>query len=920
MTAPIFPVAPSPLDPAHDVLHYQPHSLDPIFKPRSVAVIGATDKQGSVGRTILWNLIRSPFGGTVFPVNPKRSNVLGIKSYPTIGDIPDPVDLAVLVTPAPTIPDLIGQCVEAGARGAIVISAGFKEVGPEGAELERRIMEHADRVKMRIVGPNCLGVMNPHTGMNATFAADIALAGSVGFVSQSGALLTSVLDWSLQENVGFSAIVSLGSMLDVDWGDMIYYLGNDPNTRSVVIYMETIGDARSFLSAAREVALAKPIIVIKPGRTEGAARAAASHTGSLTGSDEVFEAAFRRCGVLRVNTIGELFSMAEVLAKQPRPKGPRLTILTNAGGPGVLSTDALLSNGGELAELPVETMERLNQILPPAWSRNNPVDILGDADPARYAKTLEIVADNPHSDGTLVILTPQAMTDPTGTAEALKAYADRYDKPLLASWMGGRDVAAGVAVLNATSIPTFNYPDAASRAFTYMWRYSYNLKGIYETPTASADSGSEPDRDSAAAIVEQARHSGRTILTEAESKLLLASYGIPTTPTLIARDADEAAACAAAIGYPVVVKLHSETLTHKTDVGGVKLNLQGADEVRAAFRAMETAVREKAGEGHFLGVTVQPMIRLEGYELIIGSSIDRQFGPVLLFGTGGQLVEVYRDRSLALPPLNSTLARRMMEQTRIYRALLGVRGRPAVDMDTLEKLLVRFSQLVVEQRWIREIDINPLLASPHGLLALDARVLVYDLQTKEADLPPLAIRPYPIQYVGTWITKNGEQITIRPIRPEDEPLMRRFHESLSEQSVTMRYLVPIELGERVAHERLARMCFIDYGREIALVAERKDPRSGEPAILAVARLSRLLGTDTAHFTMLVADAWQGQGLGMELIRRLIGICRRENIGRLACAFASDNGAMTKLCTRLGFDISAPEDSLTYALLNLERPG
>lgn len=335
---------------------------------------------------------------------------------------------------------------------------------------------------------------------------------------------------------------------------------------------------------------------------------------------------------------------------------------------------------------------------------------------------------------------------------------------------------------------------------------------------------------------------------------------------------------------------------------------------------METEVREKAGEGHFLGVTVQPMIRLDGYELIIGSSIDQQFGPVLLFGTGGQLVEVYRDRSLALPPLNSTLARRMMEQTRIYRALLGVRGRPAVDMDALEKLLVRFSQLVVEQRWIREIDINPLLASPHGLLALDARVLVYDLQTKEADLPPLAIRPYPIQYVGTWITKTGEQITIRPIRPEDEPLMRRFHEGLSEQSVTMRYLVPIELGKRVAHERLARMCFIDYGREIALVAERKDPQSGEPAILAVARLSRLLGTDTAHFTMLVADAWQGQGLGMELIRRLIGICRRENIGRLACTFASDNGAMTKWCTRLGFDISAPKDGLTYALLILERPG
>ena len=899
-------------DPAHDVLHYQPHALDAIFKPRSVAVIGATDKPGSVGRTLLWNLIRSPFGGTIFPVNPKRENVLGIKAYPAIADVPDPVDLAVLVTPAPTIPDLIGQCVEAGVKGAIIISAGFKEIGPEGAELEQQIMEHANRIKMRIIGPNCLGVMNPLTGMNATFASEIARPGQVGFISQSGALLTSVLDWSLQENVGFSAIVSLGSMLDVDWGDLIYYLGNDPNTQSIVIYMETIGNARSFLSAAREVALTKPIIVIKPGRTEGAARAAASHTGSLTGSDEVLEAAFRRCGVLRVNTIGELFSMAEVLAKQPRPQGPRLTILTNAGGPGVLSTDALLSTGGELAELPADTLERLNQILPPAWSHNNPVDILGDADPARYAQALEIVADNPHSDGTLVILTPQAMTDPTATAEAIKAYANRYNKPLLASWMGGRDVAAGIAILNTTTIPTFNYPDTAARAFTYMWRYSYNLKGIYETPSLTEEFGSGPDREAAAAILERARRSGRTILTEAESKQLLATYGIPTTPTRIAVSAEEAVACAAEIGYPVVLKLHSETLTHKTDVGGVRLNLQNADEVRSAYHTMQKTVRAKAGEGHFLGVTVQPMIRLEGYELIVGSSIDPQFGPVLLFGTGGQLVEVYKDRSLALPPLNTTLARRMMEQTLVYKALLGVRGRPAVDLQALEKLLVRFSQLVAEQRWLREIDINPLLASPTGLLALDARVVLHDPQTDEDSLPPLAIRPYPIQYVQPWTMKNGVKVTFRPIRPEDEPLMRRFHESLSEQSVTMRYLVPLELGERVAHERLARICFNDYDREIALVVDYQHPQNGEHAILAVARLSRLPGTEEAHFTMLVSDGWQGQGLGMELLRRLMDICRQEKIGRLVCTFASDNGAMTKLCTRLGFRLLPQGNNLTRA--------
>ncbi len=917
-THPLIPqsTSPSRFDPAHDVLHYQPHSLNPIFAPRSVAVIGATDKEGSVGRTILWNLIRSPFGGTIFPVNPKRANVLGIKAYPTIADIPDAIDLAVLVTPAPTIPDLIGQCVDAGAKGAIVISAGFKEIGPAGAELERQIMEHANRVKMRIIGPNCLGVMNPVTGMNATFAADMARPGNLGFISQSGALLTSVLDWSLQENVGFSSIVSLGSMLDVDWGDLIDYLGNDPNTRSIVIYMETIGDARSFLSAAREVALTKPIIVIKPGRTEGAARAAASHTGSLTGSDEVLEAAFRRCGVLRVNTIGELFSMAEVLAKQPRPQGPRLTILTNAGGPGVLSTDALISNGGELAEISAETMESLNQILPAAWSHNNPVDILGDADPVRYAKSLELVVANPHSDGTLVILTPQAMTDPTATAEAIKDYANRYEKPLLASWMGGKDVAAGTKILNTTTIPTFNYPDTAARAFMYMWRYSYNLKGIYETPAVSEAAEAGPDRETAAAILDRVRRSGRTILTEAESKQLLAAYGIPTTPTHIATSSDETAKCAAEIGYPVVIKLHSETLTHKTDVGGVKLNLQNADEVRAAFNAMQATVREKAGEGHFLGVTVQPMIKLEGYELIIGASIDPQFGPVLLFGTGGQLVEVYKDRSLALPPLNTTLARRMMEQTRIYKAQLGVRGREAVDIEALEKILVRFSQLVVEQRWIQEIDINPLLASPEGLLALDARVVVYPAEVNKADLPRLAIRPYPIKYIQPWTMKNGEPVTFRPIRPEDEPLMRRFHESLSEQSVTMRYLVPVKLGERVTHERLARICFNDYAREIALVVDRQDPKDGGHAILAVARLSRMLGADEARFTMLVSDGWQGQGLGLELLQRLTAICRQEKISRLACTFATGNGAMTKLCTRLGFRLVEGEDGLTESSLEI----
>ena len=505
--------------------------------------------------------------------------------------------------------------------------------------------------------------MAPLSGLNATFATTIARPGSVGFISQSGALCTAVLDWSLKEMVGFSAFISVGSMVDVGWGDLINHLGNDPKTRSIVIYMETIGNARSFLSAAREVALNKPIIVIKPGRTAAAAKAAASHTGSLTGSDEVLEAAFRRSGVLRVNNIADLFYMAEVLSKQPRPKGPRLTIVTNAGGPGVLATDALITGGGELAELTPETMEAYNAVLPPTWSHNNPVDIIGDASPKRYAKALEIAAKDPHSDGMLVILTPQAMTDPTRIAEQLRPLAEQKDKPVLASWMGGVDVAAGEEVLNRAHIPTFPYPDTAARAFNYMWQYAYNLKALYETPAMPEDpaNGGFNRKLAADEIIQKTRNAGRTVLTEFDSKQVLSAYGIPVAKTIVATKEGDAVAAAREIGYPVVLKLYSETITHKTDVGGVQLNLGDEEAVGRAFRAIQSSVAEKAGAQHFQGVTVQPMIQLkDAYELIVGSSLDPQFGPVLLFGTGGQLVEVFKDRALALPPLNTTLARRMM--------------------------------------------------------------------------------------------------------------------------------------------------------------------------------------------------------------------------------------------------------------------
>ncbi|MDL1909768.1 bifunctional acetate--CoA ligase family protein/GNAT family N-acetyltransferase [Chloroflexi bacterium CFX6] len=902
------PVTPG-FDPAHDVLHYGRQPLDAIFAPKSVAVVGATETPGSVGRTIVWNLISSSFGGTIYPVNPKRSSVLGIKAYPNLSAVPEAVDLVVVVTPAATVPDIIKEAVELDVKGAIIISAGFKETGPEGAELERQIMEHARRGNMRIIGPNCLGVMSPVSGLNATFASAMARRGSVGFISQSGALCTAILDWSLSENVGFSAFVSIGSMLDVDWSDLIYYLGDDPHTKSIVIYMETIGNARAFLSAAREVALAKPIIVIKPGRTEGAAKAAASHTGSLTGSDEVLEVAFRRSGVLRVSRIAELFYMAEVLGKQPRPKGRRLTILTNAGGPGVLATDALITNGGELAQLSEETMEAFDQLLPAAWSHNNPVDILGDASPERYGKALEIAAKDPNSDGILVILTPQAMTDPTKTAEELEPYAQSLGKPVIASWMGGDEVAPGEAILNKANVPTFPYPDTAARVFDYMAHYAENLRSLYETPMPIGDEVQDPlDREGAAQIVKSARDAGRTILTEYESKLLLASYGIPTVETRIAKTEQEAVEVAEDIGYPVVLKLHSETITHKTDVGGVQLDLTDAQAVRNAYAGIRQSVTEKAGAGHFLGVTVQPMAKVEGYELILGSSIDPQFGPVLLFGLGGQLVEVFKDRALGLPPLTTTLARRMMEQTRIYTALKGVRGREPVDLAALERLLVRFSQLVTEQRWIKELDINPLTASPENLLALDARVVLYDPDVEDDQLPKLAIRPYPIQYAGTWVAKDKTEVTIRPILPEDEALLVKFHAALSDRSVFLRYLQPMMFQERVVHERLARICHCDYEREITLVAESRNDE-GERNILGVVRLSKLHGTDEARLSILIADPYQGIGLGGELVRRAMEVAGREGLQHLSAVLTSDNQVMQHIFQKLGFRIE-PADRFT----------
>ncbi len=891
--------------------------LDALFLPNSVALIGATERTGTVGRTILENLQHPSFKEHVYAVNSRHSEICGLTAYPSICEVPEKVDLAVVATPAPTVPQIIGECVDAGVKSAIVISAGFKERGPQGVELERQIQEQLRRGAMRLIGPNCLGVMSPTIGLNATFAKDAPRPGNVAFLSQSGALLTAILDWGQLEQVGFSAIVSTGSMLDVGWGDLIYHFGDDPNTHSILIYMESVGDARSFLSAAREVALQKPIIVIKAGRSEAASRAAASHTGALTGSDEVLDAAFRRSGVLRVGAIADLFYMAEVLSKQPRPKGPRLTILTNAGGPAVLATDALVANGGELAILSEESVQALDGFLPQHWSHNNPIDILGDADSERYAKAIEIASNDPNSDGLLVVLAPQGMTDPAAVAERLKPYARSSGKPVLSSWMGGASVASGETILNAAGVPTFPYPDTAARAFTYMWRYSYNLRGLYETPALAEGGELDPDsRHQAEHIIETTRSQGRILLNEFESKQVLSHYGIPTVETQIARTEDQAVSCADALGYPVVLKIFSETITHKTDVGGVKLDLEDEPSVRSAFQAIKISVAKKIGPDHFSGVTVQPMVRLEGYELILGSSIDPQFGPVILFGSGGPLVEVYRDRALALPPLNTTLAQRMMEQTRIFIALKGVRGRKPVDLPALESLLVRFSQLVIEQPWVSEIDINPLLASPGQFLALDARVVLHPPGTDPDCLPRPAVRPYPSQYVSSWVMKNGTRVLLRPIRPEDEPLMVKFHQTLSDRSVYLRYFYSLSLSSRVSHDRLVRICFVDYDREMAIVAEHRDA-TGEHRILGVGRLVKSHAKNEGEVAVLISDACQNQGLGTELFRWVVQVAKDEKLARVEAEILPDNLPMKKIAKHLGFRTSTLTDPTSMrAILDL----
>lgn len=691
--------------------------LTAFFRPHSVALIGATERAGSVGRALLENLVGFP--GELFPINAKHDTVLGRRAWSSLTSLGKAVDLVIVATPAIQMPEIIRECGICGVRAVIIISAGFKETGAEGAKLEQAVLDEARHYGIRLVGPNCLGLISPAAGLNATFATTMAGAGRVAFLSQSGALCTAILDWSFSQRVGFSAFVSVGSMLDVGWGDLIHHFGQDPETESIVIYMESVGDAAGFMQAARQVSLRKPIVVIKVGRTVEAARAAASHTGAMTGSDDVLDAAFERAGVLRVDTIEELFDMAELLAKQTLPKGPNLAIVTNAGGPGALATDALVSKDARLAQLGAATLQELDAALPSHWSHGNPVDILGDADVVRYEKAFEAVLADSDVDGLLAILTPQAMTAPLTVAQSLIKAMEKTAKPVLASWMGGSAVAEAREKLNAAGIATYDYPDEAARAFQFMWQRQDRLRRLEETNRLACCS--RHCMTEAQTLIRQLQNLGRLLLSEAEAKSVLKVAGIPVVDTHVARNESEASDHAESLGFPVVLKLLSPTITHKTDVGGVRLNLQNRDDVVEAFRHIQSAVSDV----DFAGVTVQPMVTLRGStELIIGCSYDAQFGPVLLFGAGGIWVEVMQDRVLLLPPLSPELALDRIQQTRIWRALQGIRGQPPADLQAIADVMVKLGDLALAVPEIAEIDINPLLASEHGVLALDARIVL----------------------------------------------------------------------------------------------------------------------------------------------------------------------------------------------------
>jgi acetyltransferase len=882
-------------------------NLDKILLPKRVAVIGASNRVGSVGHTVLRNLITGGFSGVVYPVNPKSESVQGVQAYPDVSSLPKPADLAVICTPAPTVPELVEQCGRAGIRGIVIISAGFRETGREGMNLEKQIARTAKKYDgMRIVGPNSLGVIVPRIGLNASFAASMPRPGRLAFISQSGALCTSVLDWAEQQNIGFSYFVSVGNMLDVSFAHVIDYAAEVGSTRAVMLYVESIPEARLFTSAARAYARTMPLVAYKAGRFVESAAAASAHTGAVAGEDDVYDAAFQRAGVERVYDIDDLFDCAGLLSQNRLPGGGRLAIVTNAGGPGVMATDALMARGGRLAKLSRRTMAELDEVLPTAWSRGNPVDVLGDSPPERYAQATERVLADPGVDAVLAILTPQAITDPTGIAMAMVELAKKSDKLILTAWMGGASMAEGMRLMNRDGLVAYPSPDSAVRAFMHLVSYSRNLRILQETPM-EVPLAFELERKKRIASSRKIIAGAPPVLVSSKAKALLEVYGIPTAQAIEARRPAAAVKAAHRIGYPVVLKVLSPQVDPKSDVDGIEFNVRDDEHVEAAYRRIRRDVKKHVPDAEIEGVMVEPMIAHgNGHELVIGVKRDATFGSVIVLGTGGSAAEVMRDQVLGLPPLNERLARRMLRRLRTWPLLEGYRGRPGVDVDKLIEILIRFSYLVADHPEIGEFDIHPLLALPEGAVVLDARARIQKVRrVGKGDYPHLAIRPYPEQYVSPSKTSDGRPLTIRPIKPEDELMWLDMLRRCSAESVHMRFF---SLISDFTHEMAVRYCVCDYDRELALVAEAE--HEGERLLVGVGRLVSDPVHGTAEFAVIVPDAWQGRGIGRTLTDACMRVAKDWGVSEVTATTLSENARMLSIFRHRGFKVGRDPDDDT----------
>jgi len=869
-------------------------NLDKIFKPKSIAVIGASEKIGSPGYRVFRNLIGSGYDGVVYPVNPNRESVQGVQAYPTVIDVPKVVDLAIIITPAKTVPGILEQCGIRGIKGVLIITAGFKETGPEGAALEQQLFEIKKKYNMRILGPNCVGFIMPYLNLNASFTGTTSEKGNIALFSQSGAVCGAILDWAAAAKVGFSSFVSVGSMLDVDFGDLIDYFGMDMHTRSIVLYVESITNAKKFMSTAKSFARVKPVIVIKSGRYSEGAKAAASHTGALAGEDAIYEAAFRRTGIVRVDDITDLFNCSSILAKQPRPTGPNIAIVTNAGGPGVLATDAVIEKGGKMAKLSDETIQKLNQVLPPTWSKGNPVDIIGDGDDIRYQKAMEICLNDNNVDGLIVICVPQVMADPDKVAERVVDLARKSTKPILTSFIGEASVYHARQILNSSNIPTYNSPDDAIESYMYLYHYERHLAQLYETPE-ELDIKTSAHKEKIENLFETAKKEKREILNEIESKTFLELYGIKTTKPQLVETEKKAVEIAEKIGYPVVMKIHSPQITHKTEVGGVVVDLRCEDDIRKHFNQMIKRAKEKVPNAKILGVTLQKMVKHKGYELILGSKKDPIFGSVILFGLGGIYTELFKDRAIGFPPLNQVLAHRIMEKTKAYNLLKGFRGIPPADMKKVEETMIKFSQLIIDNPEIKEIDINPIIVNENELIALDARII---LDKEPEKNPHLVIAPYPTKYIKKVKLKDGTKVLLRPIKPEDEMLWLEMFKSFSEETVKFRFF---RIIKETPHELRTRYCNIDYDREIGIVAEIEE--DSKKKFLGVSRLIFDPGrTDRAEFALVVTDEWQRRGLGSEFVDFTIQIAKDKGLKVIHGVVLKDNIPMLNLCKEKNFNI------------------